>query len=148
MKEEEPTTDKCGLALCAHSDENQWLVDIGYSRNMIGDQNKFILLNKKDGNVSSKIAGKGIVALVNGKGKSQNAPLVRGLKHNILSVSKIFDQGHNVVFSTEGCEVRNSSSGELVAKGLRTLDNIYILSKIQDDKCYMSRVDEDWLWHK
>lgn len=120
---------------------------------MTGDKGKFVSLNKKEGNVSfgsgsAKIAGKGTVTLINGKGKDQNALLVKGLKHNLLSVSQICNQGHNVVFSTKDCEIRNSSSGERVEKGVRTLDNIYILNKIQEDKCYLSQTDETWLWHK
>ena len=74
--------------------------------------------------------------------------LVEGLKHNLLSVSQICDQGHNVVFSTKKCEIRDSSLRELVAKGVRTPDNVYILSRIQEDKCYLSQTDESWLWHK
>ena len=120
---------------------------------MNGDQNNFISLNKKNGNVSfgsgtPKITGKGTTTLVNGQGKDQNTLLVEGLKHNHLSVSQVCDKGHNVVFSTKNCETRDSSSGELVAKGVRTPDNVYILSKIQGDKCYISQTDESWLWHK
>jgi len=33
-------------------------------------------------------------------------------------------------------------------KGVRTSDNVYILNKIQEDKCYLSQPDESWLWHK
>ena len=127
-------TDKCGLALCAHSDENHWFVDSGCSRHMTGDKKKFVSLNKKNGNVSfesgsAKITGKGPTTLINGQGKAQNTLLVEGLKHNILSVSQICDQGHNVVFNTKNCEIKDSSSGELVAKGVRTPDNVYILRK-------------------
>ena len=120
---------------------------------MTGDKGKFVSLNKKEGNVSfgsgfAKIVGKGTVTLINGKGKAQNALLVNGLKHNLLSVSQICDQGHNGVFSTKDCEIRNSVSGKLVAKGVRTPDNIYVLNKIQENKCYLSHIDESWLWHK
>ena len=64
-------TDKCGLALCAHSDENHWFVDSGCSIHMTGDQNKFVSLNKKNLNVSfrsgfTKIIGKGTATLING----------------------------------------------------------------------------------
>lgn len=100
------------------------------------------------GSRSGRIAGKGIVTLINGKGKAQYALLVDGLKHNLLSVSQICDQGHKVVFSTKYCEIRNSNLGKLVAKGVRTPDNIYILNKIQENKCYVSQIDESWLWHK
>ena len=63
---------------------------------MTGDKRKFVSLNKKEGNVSfgsgsAKIAGKGIVTLINGKGKAQNALLLNKLKHNLLSVSQICD---------------------------------------------------------
>ena len=83
---------------------------------MTGDQKKFISLNKKNGNVSfgsgsAEITGKWTATLVNGIGKAQNTLLVEGLKHNLLSVSHICDQGHNVVFSTKNCEIRDSSSG-------------------------------------
>jgi len=37
---------------------------------------------------------------------------------------------------------------ELTAKGIRTPDNVYFLNKIQEDKCYVNRVDKSWLWHK
>ncbi len=63
-------------------------------------------MNKKKGNVSfgsgsAKIVAKGTVTLINGKGKAQNSLLVDRLKHNLLSVSQICVQGHNVVFSTK-----------------------------------------------
>ena len=75
---------------------------------MIGDRRKFISLRKKEGNVSfgsgtGKIAGKGTVTLINGKGKAQDDLLVDRLKHNLLSVSQICDQGHKVVFNTKDC---------------------------------------------
>ena len=77
--------DKCGLALCAHSEENIWFVDSGWSRHMTSDKRKFVSLNKNEGNVSfesgyAKIDGKGTITLINGKGKAQNALLVDGLK--------------------------------------------------------------------
>lgn len=138
--------DKCGLVLYAQNNGNQWFVDSGCSRHMIGDRRKFVSSRKKVGNVSfgsrsGRIVGKG-------KGKAQDALLVDEIKHNPLSVIQICDQGHKVVFSTKDCEIRNSPSGKLVAKGVRTSDNIYILKKIQENKCYLSQTDESWLWHK
>lgn len=145
--------DKCGLTLYAQHNGNQWFIVSGCSRHMTGDKRKFVSLSKKEGNVSfgsgsGRIAGKGTVTLINGKGKSQEALLVDGLKHNLLSVSQICDQGHKVVFSTKHCEIRNSASEKLVAKGVRTPDNIYILNKIQENNFYLSQTDESWLWYK
>eukprot|EP00253_Pinus_taeda_P001430 PITA_01430 len=145
--------NEAGVIPRKNVDSNRGCYNSGCSRHMIWDKRKFVLLSKKEGNVSfgsgsARIARKGTVTLINGKGKAQNSLLVNGLKHNLLSVSQICDQGHNVVFSTKDCEIRNSSSRELVLKGVRTLDNIYILNNIQEDKCCLSQTDEIWLWHK
>lgn len=37
-RREDLNTDKCGLALCAHSDENHWLVDNGFLIHMTCDK--------------------------------------------------------------------------------------------------------------
>ena len=62
---------------------------------MTGNQNKFINLNRKGGNVSfgddssTKILGKGIVDLGSENVKEKIVVLVEYLKHNILSVNKM-----------------------------------------------------------
>ena len=67
---------------------------------MTRDPNKFISLkrNKKGkvtfgDNLSSKIIGKGTVALRD-KMKAENVLLVKNLKPNLLSVSQTCDLGH------------------------------------------------------
>ena len=40
--------DKCGLALCAHSEENHWFMDSGCSRHMTCDQKNFSSLKKME----------------------------------------------------------------------------------------------------
>jgi hypothetical protein len=52
------------------------------------------------------------------------------MKHNILSVSQMCDQGHKVTFDSQKCEVRKEDSGKLVATAARTSSNIYVLSEI------------------
>ena len=52
---------------------------------------------------------------------------VDGLKHNLLSVSQMCDQGNEVVFRSNGCVVREIDTGESVIKGTRTPNNLYIL---------------------
>ena len=70
---------------------------------MTGDKEKFITLRKeKNGSVSfrndnsSKIIGEGTVWIGNKNEKAQNVLLVEDMKHNILSVSQMCDQGHKV----------------------------------------------------
>ena len=87
-------------SMCYRKKRNIWHVDIGCSKHIIGDPNKFISLkiNKKGkvtfgDNISSKIFGKGTMDLRD-KMKAENVLLVKNLKPNILSVSQTCDQGH------------------------------------------------------
>ena len=52
---------------------------------------------------------------------------VYGLKHNLLSVSQMCDQGNEVVFRSNGCVVHELDTGETVIKVIRTPNNLYIL---------------------
>ena len=60
------------------------------------------------------------------KAKAGNALFVDGLKHNLLSVSEMFDQGHEVVLIFKNCVVWNLDTGKII-KGMRTLGNVYVL---------------------
>ena len=37
------------------------------------------------------------------------------MKHNLLSVSQMCDQGHKFTFDSQKCEIRKEGSGKLVA---------------------------------
>jgi hypothetical protein len=70
------------------------------------------------------------------------------MKHNLLSVSQMCDQGHKVTFDSQKCEIRKEGSGKLVATAARTSSNIYVLSEIGNEKCCLGKEDESWIWHK
>ena len=144
IKKEKPTTiwekkdnsskEDYRLALIVENKEDEWYIDSGCSTHMIGDHNKFISLKKgknccvEFGNDSSvKILGKGVVNLGNEKVKVTNVLLVEYLKHNILSVSKMCDQGYTLIFNSKKCENREADSGRLVTTATRSSNNIYIL---------------------
>ena len=84
------------------------------------------LSESKSGNVTfgngapGKIKGKGMVGFNNGKGKSQYVLFVDGLKHNLLSVSQVYDKGCEVVFTSRYCKIKSVPSRQLVVKGIRT----------------------------
>jgi hypothetical protein len=70
------------------------------------------------------------------------------MKHNILSVSQMCDQGYKVTFDSQKCEIRKEGSGKLVGTNARTSNKIYVLSEIGNEKCCVGKEDESWIWHK
>jgi hypothetical protein len=58
------------------------------------------------------------------------------------------DQGDTLTFDSRECEIRKENSDKLVAKAIRTPNNVYILDEINGEKCFMGQIDESWLWHK
>jgi hypothetical protein len=133
---------------------NPWYIDNGCSKNMTGDKGKFLSLSeRKSGNVTfrndapCKIKGKGMVSLSNGKGKAQDVLLVDGMKHNLLSVIQMCDRGCEVVFTSKECKIKSINSGQVVAKVIRTKNNVYVLKEDREE-CHLSKHDESWLWHR
>jgi hypothetical protein len=122
---------------------------------MTGDRDLFLTLRKeRDKSVSfvnddsTKIIGKCTVKIENKNTKTKNVLLVEDMKHNILSVSQMCDQGHKVTFDSQKCGIRKEGSGKLIATTGRTSNNIYVLSEIGNEKCFLGKEDESWPWHK
>jgi hypothetical protein len=122
---------------------------------MTGDRDMFLTLRKKiDGSVSfgnddsTKIIGKGIVTIGNKNTKAENVILVEYMKHILLSVIQMCDQGHKVTFDPQKCEIRKEGSGKLIATAARTSSNIDVLIEIGNEKCCLGKEDESWLWHR
>jgi hypothetical protein len=107
---------------------------------MITDQSKFVSLKKNDGNVafgddtSTKILGKGTVNLGIENVKVGKPLLVEYMKHNILNVSKICDQGYTRTFDSRKCKIRENNVGRLVATATRRPNKIYILDMNKREK--------------
>jgi hypothetical protein len=114
-------------------EEDEWYIDSGWSSHMTEDQDKFISWKRKGGNVafgddsSAKILGKGVVELGRKNVKAKNVLLVEDMKHNLLSVSKMCDQGYTLTFDSRKCKIRENNSGRLVATTTRIPSNIYVL---------------------
>ena len=82
-------------------------VDSGCSKHITGDRDMFLTLRKeRDGSVSfrnddsAKIIGKDKFKIGNKNTKEENVLLVQYMKHNLLSVSQMCDQGHKVTFDS------------------------------------------------
>jgi hypothetical protein len=122
---------------------------------MTDDKDKFLTLNKeRDGSVSfgndnsNKIIGKGIVKLRSKDVTAENILLVEDMKHNLLSVIQMCDQGHRPLFDSKKCEIRKAESDKLVATAIRTPSNIYSLNEIGKEICFLGKDDASWLLHR
>jgi hypothetical protein len=121
---------------------------------MTGEKIKLLLLKEnKSRSVTfgnddpGKSRGKGLVSLSNGRSKYKDVLFVGGLKHNILSISQICDRGCEVTFTAKNCKIKTVNIGELIAKGVRTENNVYVL-KEDKEKFHLRKFDESWLWHR
>jgi hypothetical protein len=98
-------------------------------------------------NAPTRIRGKAIVVLdedKKGKTKAHNVLYVDGLKHNLLSVSQMCDQGHNALLHSRGCKVMDANIGNTFVKEVRTSGNVYVLEEGKE-KCCIGKTDESWL---
>ena len=86
-------------------------------------------------NKSAKIIGKGKVNLGSQKVITENVLLVEDLKHDLLSVSQLCDQGNTLLFNSHECRIRKEDIDILVETTIKTLNNVYILNKIGREVC-------------
>ena len=103
---------------------------------MTGDRRKFVSLKeKKDGAAyfgndgSSNFIGSGIVTLGSKDVIAKNVLLVENMNHNLLSVGKICDQGHTMLFNSTKCEIRKGRYGKIVPIASRVPNDIYVLNE-------------------
>jgi hypothetical protein len=90
---------------------------------------------------SRSILGKGTVKLGRENVKAGKFLLVEYLKHNLLSVIKICDQGYTLTFDSRKCKIRENNSGRLVATTIRRTNNIYILDMKKREKTEATQKD-------
>jgi hypothetical protein len=154
-KQNQYSNEEYTLALQPKNKKRGWYVDSGCSKHMTSDRDKFLTLRKeRDGSVSfinddsTKIIGKDTVRIRNKNTKAENVLLVEDMKHNLLSVSQMCDQGHKVTFDSQKSKIRKEGSRKLIATTTRTSSNIYLLSEIGNKKCCLGKEDESWLWHR
>ena len=121
-------------ALKVQRKKSSWILDSGCTSHMTGDNTKLNNLNNFNGgsvkfgnNGDAKIMRKGYVSLNGGKILCNKVLYVDGLKHNLLSVSQLCKDSHNVIFSEKGCVIRNIETGKEIGKEKRTSNNLYIL---------------------
>jgi len=130
----------------------QWYLDSGCSKHLIGDKSKFVSITfKQEGHVTygdnnkERILGRGSIGdkdiLI-----IHDVLFVEGLKHNLLSISQLCDKGYQVIFKTNSCKIclPNSKKVMLIGKGI---NNVYLLdiSSPYSTGFLLSKHDESWL---
>ena len=104
---------------------------------------------KFGGNQFGKIIGTGTIG--NSSISINNAWLVYGLEHNLLSISQFCDNDYDVMFGKTNCTVINKDDNYIVFKGKR-IENVYKInfSELVDQKviCLLSMNDKKWLLHR
>ena len=129
-----------------------WYLDSGCSHHMTGDKSLFKSLKEKVGDYVT--FGDGSHAQVLGKGtvEIQGLPLlkdvlyIKGLKANLLSITKICDEDFLVQFLKKGCIIIDEE-GIQVLEGNRTTDNCYGVVPMAPICCRSAHVDMLELWH-
>ncbi|XP_074299912.1 uncharacterized protein LOC141631091 [Silene latifolia] len=136
---------------------SRWYLGSGCSRHMTGNRNQFLSLSAYDGgNVTFGDKKKGEVIGIGKVGKSlshsiDDVLLVKGLEHNLISISQLCDKGNKVEFHANLCYVIKESTNEIVLQDKR-VNNIYVadLGSIPREiiKCLSVMQNDPNLWHK
>jgi len=122
---------------------------------MTGDASKFISISlKQDGHVTYGDNNKGKILGKGTRGNENNLLIhdvvyVEGLKHNLLSISQLYDRGYQVTFRTNSCEIRLPNSKDVMLIGKRS-NNIYLrdISSSTSIGCLLRKHEESWLWNR
>lgn len=132
------------------------VLDSGCSKHMTEDKSLFTHFTEvQDGRVtfsdgnSTGIVGKGTVE-VPGIPKLNDVLYVKGLKHNLISISQICDKGYGVHFVKDKYEIKDKQGRKTFVVGLRTSDNYYIIEPTKDNlrTCLISHSEKTTLWHQ
>jgi hypothetical protein len=111
---------------------------------MSGDRKSFLTLEKKEGesvtfenNKTTTIKGKGTIGKIN-SAKIENIHYVEGVKHNLISVSQLCDNGLEVTFKTNSCEIKQPSSNKTLFNG-SIKKNVYVLylDELPKESCFV-----------
>ena len=83
----------------------------------------------------------------------ENISVVNGLKHNLLSISKLCDKGYDVLFRKKECLVTNRKDEKLSIKGVRK-GNLVIADLTSassgEVNCFQGKSSsvDSCMWHK
>ena len=145
------------LFLTLQGQEHIWYLDSGCSRHMTGFKSLLDDYVKKDGPAvtygdNSQGQTKGFGTIKCKTVEFRNVSYVKGLRHNLVSISQLCDADYEVHFNKKEGKVIDSKKVPVLTANRR--DDIYVLDMFSADKslrrCFFSRAQShmNWLWHK
>lgn len=148
-------SEECNIVIPS---KQQWVLDSGCTSHLCNDERKFGTLKVMGGklnlanSMSTDVKGKGVVTLsALGEGSIGTANLndtlfVPDLRTNLISVSKITDNGYTVDFSRDFARIRDSN-GNVRLKATR-LGNLYYLQECEMTNAVTNDKVDVHLWHE
>ena len=103
---------ECGISLQDQNNNSQWFVDSGYSKHIPSEKSILVTLKRDKGyvsfgnNDSTKVIEKVIVKLGYMDTITEKCSTVDNMNHNLLSVSQMCDQGHQLLFTPKEYKLR------------------------------------------
>ncbi|KAJ9546442.1 hypothetical protein OSB04_018985 [Centaurea solstitialis] len=134
-----------------------WVVDSGCSRHMTGTLELLTSYIKQEGsfvacwgNQKGRIKGYGMI--FKGEVRMNQVSCVDGLKHNLISVSQLCDNGMDVLFKMKFCVMYKADTLVEVMRANRRGDlypMCFDTSEAKEEICLISSVKSEkaWLWH-
>ena len=99
---------------------------------MMGGYTLLFSFKRKEGgqltfgdNSKGNIFGYGIVSNITSS-YIENVQLVDNLKHNLLSISQLYDKGYRIIFDSSSCKIEDTTSNRVILMGSRN-DNVYTI---------------------
>ena len=132
-----------------------WFLDSGCSRHITEEKDKFFSLERWDGgfvtfgnNDKAWIKGIGTVGSKN-SAKIKNVQYGEVLKHNLISISQLCDTGHEVIFKSDKCFIKDIASGKIIFTACRN-KNLYslCLDDLSNETCLVSNETDQRIWHR
>lgn len=140
--------------------QQNWYIDSGatahmtFQRELLYDfqeksESQVIVANNEK--MSSEGEGKAKVKTTKGEKTITNIVYIPGLRANLLSVSKMVEKGHTVVFSSEGCHIYDSENFKATGEIVVTASNkngLYKLDLTMEQAYLTNSTNFQDLWHK
>jgi hypothetical protein len=100
------------------SNEIAWIIDSGCTHHMTGNKINYKTIQQIDGEIVTFGGNQGKIIGIGSIGNQYitiiNVYLVESLNFNLLSVSKLCDNGYHITFDSNACHLIDSSTNKLL----------------------------------